>query len=186
MKEKEFLKALLAREVVPATGCTEVGAVALATGWAVQALGGSTDPIEGITVEVDDNTYKNALGGGIPGTDESGLEFAAAMGTTSSRNVSQGLQILEGPDMEPIAAARALLAKNTIRIVRLRESKEILIQALSLEDVRIPSTDGIVGRQVTDTLENLRQIIEAGMPSMDGAIVNVMETKRTENTESKH
>jgi L-cysteine desulfidase len=45
MKEKQFLKELLVREVIPATGCTEIGAVALATGWAVQALGGSTDEV---------------------------------------------------------------------------------------------------------------------------------------------
>ena len=56
MKEKAFLKDLLIREVLPATGCTEVGAVALATGWAVLALGSSPDEIKGITVEVDDGT----------------------------------------------------------------------------------------------------------------------------------
>jgi L-cysteine desulfidase len=48
---------------------------------------------------------------------------------------------------------------------------------LSLENVRIPSTDGIVGGQVVDTLENLQRIIEAGMSSMDTAIVDVMEKK---------
>ncbi len=54
---------------------------------------------------------------------------------------------------------------------------------LSLEDVRIPATDGIVGGQIAETLENLRQIIEAGMPSMDEAIVSVLETKRTTKAE---
>jgi L-cysteine desulfidase len=53
---------------------------------------------------------------------------------------------------------------------------------LSLEDVRIPSTDGIVGDGVVDTLENLQRIIEAGMSSMNSAIVEVMETKGTTTT----
>ena len=48
---------------------------------------------------------------------------------------------------------------------------------LSLENVRIPSADGIVGREVVDTLENLQRIIEVGMSSMQSAIVDVMETK---------
>ncbi len=129
MEEKEFLKTLLVREVVPATGCTEVGAVALATGWAVRALAGSMDEIEEIRVEVDDNTYKNALGVGIPGTDETGLGFAAAMGASSARKVQEGLQILENPGREAVGEARALMAKSKIRIMRVQESKEILIRA---------------------------------------------------------
>jgi L-cysteine desulfidase len=40
MKEETSLKVLLVRELVPATGSTEVGAVALASGWAVRGLGG--------------------------------------------------------------------------------------------------------------------------------------------------
>lgn len=130
MKYEKFLKTLLFREVVPATGCTEVGAVALATGWAVQALGVSTDRIEEIRIEVDDNTYKNALGAGIPGTDETGLDFAAAMGASSSKKVQQGLQILENPDKEAIRKARALMGKNKIRIVRVPDSREILVRAV--------------------------------------------------------
>jgi L-cysteine desulfidase len=53
---------------------------------------------------------------------------------------------------------------------------------LSLENVRIPSTDGIVGKEVIDTLRNLQQIIGDGMPSMDSAIVDVMEKKQTEKS----
>lgn len=128
MEEKEFLKSLLAREVVPATGCTEVGAVALATGWAVHALARPIDEIEEIIVEVDKSTYKNALGVGIPGTGETGLDFAAAMGACSAKEVQRGLQILEDPDKEAITAARALRAKHKVRILRLRQPREILIQ----------------------------------------------------------
>jgi L-cysteine desulfidase len=130
MKEKQFLKELLVREVIPATGCTEAGAIALATGWAVQAYGGSTDEIEEITIEVDEGTYKNALGVGIPGTRETGLGFAAAMGASLCERVCQELQILENPTDEAIGRARALIAKNRIRVIRLRDSKDILIRSM--------------------------------------------------------
>jgi L-cysteine desulfidase len=129
MKYHELLKNVLIREVVPATGCTEVGAVALATAWAAQALGSSTDQMEEIRIEVDDSTYKNALGVGIPGTDETGLDFAAAMGASSAKRVQQGLQILENPEREAVEKARALMAKEKVRVVRVSDSKEIVILA---------------------------------------------------------
>ncbi len=56
---------------------------------------------------------------------------------------------------------------------------------MSLENVRIPSTDGIVGREVMDTLKNLQQIIEDGMTTMDRAITDVMEKKGTNGTASE-
>jgi len=128
VEEREFLKTVLSREVVPATGCTEVGAVALATAWAVQALGSSTDRIKEIRVEVDDNTYRNAFGVGIPGTDETGLGFATALGASCAKRVKQGLQILENPDKDAVERARALIKKNRVRIARVSDSKEILIR----------------------------------------------------------
>lgn len=134
MKERQFLRELLVREVIPATGCTEVGAVALATGWAVQALGCSTDEVEGIEVEVDEGTYKNALGVGIPGTSETGLKFAVAMGASLSQRAHQGLQILENPSSEAIERARSLIAKNKIRIIRLHDSKDIMIRTMVCND----------------------------------------------------
>jgi len=129
MKEDELLKSLLAREVVPATGCTEVGSVALATGWAVQALASSTGEITDIQVEIDESTYKNAFGVGIPGTDQTGPAFAAAMGASSASRVQQGLQILENPDKTAVDRAKTLMEQQKIRIVRVPDSKEILIRA---------------------------------------------------------
>ena len=86
MKEAAFLKDILIQELIPATGCTEVGAVALAAGWAVRALDVPVDGVESIEIEVDNNTYKNAIGVGIPGTGETGLGFAAAIIRIMDRN----------------------------------------------------------------------------------------------------
>lgn len=129
VQAKEVLKALLVTGVIPATGCTEVGAVALATGWAVRALAGPVDEIEEIGVEVDAGTYRNAFGTGIPGTAGTGLGFAAAMGAFSAERVLRGFQILENPDTEAVRKARALIAENKIRIMRCSDSREILVRA---------------------------------------------------------
>jgi len=129
MKEASFFKSVLLRELIPATGCTEVGAVALASAWAVRALDVHVDAVESIEVEVDNNTYKNALGVGIPGTGETGLGFAAAVGALASIGDRYGLQILESPSPMTVEKARRILAANRIRIVRVPEAKGILIRA---------------------------------------------------------
>jgi L-cysteine desulfidase len=129
MAETSFLKTVLMQELVPATGCTEVGAVALAVGWAVHALDVQMDSVESIKIEVDNNTYKNARGVGIPGTGETGLGFAAAMGALSSTGTRYGLQILENPSLMTVEKARRLLVENRIHIVRMPEAKGILIRA---------------------------------------------------------
>ena len=49
---------------------------------------------------------------------------------------------------------------------------------LSLEDVRIPSTEGIVGDYVLHTLKNLQRLIETGMPAMYTTIIELMEEKK--------
>jgi L-cysteine desulfidase len=48
---------------------------------------------------------------------------------------------------------------------------------LSMENVRIPSGDGIMGNEVLDTLKNLQKIIDNGMSSMDAAIIDIMDRK---------
>jgi L-cysteine desulfidase len=66
---------------------------------------------------VDDNTYKNALGVGVPGSRETGLVFAAAMGTLSSKKVERGLQILENPKRETIEKAQAHIVQIGLRLL---------------------------------------------------------------------
>jgi L-cysteine desulfidase len=129
MKEDLFLKSLLNREVMPATGCTEIGAVALAAGWAVRALDPRGGEIDRMEIEVDQNTYKNALGVGVPGTGETGLGFAAAMGVFLSARAEQGLQILENPDEKAIRNGRSLLQENRVQIKQIPEARDIWIKA---------------------------------------------------------
>ena len=54
---------LLRREVVPATGCTEPGAVALCVAKACEMLG--REPRQ-IRLRLSKNVFKNAMGVGIP------------------------------------------------------------------------------------------------------------------------
>ena len=83
---------ILKSEVVPALGCTEPVAVALAAAAARKAVGGL--PVS-MVVTVSSNVYKNALAVAIPGTDRTGVAIAAALGALGG-DPDKKLEVLNG------------------------------------------------------------------------------------------
>ncbi len=98
---RQSIISLIHREVVPAIGCTEPIAVALATARAKEALGA---PPAKISASLSANIIKNAMGVGIPGTGRIGLPIAIALGATVGRS-AYGLEVLR--DVTPDAVERA-------------------------------------------------------------------------------
>ncbi len=75
--ESDEILSLLKSEIVPALGCTEPVAVALAVAHAHEALGCIPERVE---VFVSGNIYKNGMGVGIPNSGgKTGLEIAGAL-----------------------------------------------------------------------------------------------------------
>ena len=68
---------LLRREVTPALGCTEPGAIALASAKALSLIGGEIREIE---LTVSPSIFKNAKAVGIPCTEQTGVDLAAMLG----------------------------------------------------------------------------------------------------------
>lgn len=101
---REQIKSVLQHEVVPATGCTEPGAVALCVAKAVETLG--CEP-ETVTLKLSKNVFKNAMGVGIPGTGMIGLPIAVAMAVTHGDS-KRGLEVLTMSDTEVQDAKRWL------------------------------------------------------------------------------
>ena len=85
-EERNRIIALVKREVVPAIGCTEPMAVALAVAKAKEVLGGVPKQI---TVSLSANMLKNAMGVGIPGTGMVGLPIAIALGALTGKSEYQ-------------------------------------------------------------------------------------------------
>jgi len=96
---------LLRRKVVPALGCTEPVAVALASAHCRELLG---EIPQRITVLVSGNLYKNGMGVGVPGTGMVGLSIAAAIGAIAG-DAQAGLQVLKNVQSDHVQAARALM-----------------------------------------------------------------------------
>lgn len=103
---------LINREVVPAIGCTEPAAVALAVAKATELLG--TLP-ESITLSLSANIIKNAMGVGIPGTGMIGLPIAVALGASIGRS-EYGLEVLRDVTPQAVEAGKKFIEEGRIRI----------------------------------------------------------------------
>jgi len=104
--------ALINQEVIPALGCTEPVAVALATAKSREVLGEFPEKIE---VFVSGNIYKNGMGVGIPGTGMMGLPIAAALGAVCG-NSKDGLEVLKQVNDENLETARRLVDNKQVDI----------------------------------------------------------------------
>ena len=111
MKQEDILE-LLHAEVLPTMGCTEPGAVALAAAHAAKALQAKVQSVE---VTVNSNVYKNGVAVGIPGTGETGMEIAAALGALVAQPEKQ-LSVLSELPPETLAAARQMLADQAVTV----------------------------------------------------------------------
>ncbi|WP_138202934.1 serine dehydratase subunit alpha family protein [Haloimpatiens lingqiaonensis] len=108
---KGFIE-ILKSEVVPALGCTEPIAVALAAAKAKEALNSCT---EFIKVFVSDNILKNGMGVGIPGTGMTGLDIAAALGAIGG-NPNVELEVLKDITKQNIEDAKEMLKGGRVSV----------------------------------------------------------------------
>ena len=99
---------LIRSETAPAMGCTEPAAGALCAAAAAAQLGCAP---ESLAVEVSSYIFKNAMNVGIPGTGETGLDIACAMGALCPKP-ELGLSVLGEFDPGRLPEARRL-ARNT-------------------------------------------------------------------------
>lgn len=119
MELKKGIIDLLKGEVVPAMGCTEPIAVALACAKARELLNGEIGSVE---VLLSPNVYKNGLCVGIPNTKEVGLEIAAALGIVGG--VSEKiLNVLEDIEDSHLVEAKKLLNCGKV-IIGIKDTDE--------------------------------------------------------------
>lgn len=109
---RQRIIALINKEVVPAMGCTEPMAVALAVAKSKEMVG--TVPVR-IEARLSANILKNAMGVGIPGTGMIGLPIAIALGAIIG-NSAYGLEVLKDITPTAIDEARRYVAANRIDI----------------------------------------------------------------------
>ncbi|MFA7542935.1 MAG: L-serine ammonia-lyase, iron-sulfur-dependent, subunit alpha [Candidatus Cloacimonadaceae bacterium] len=126
MIEHEVLYALLRQEVVPAMGCTEPAAVALAAAYAASVLPGE---VQKAKIRVSPPVLKNGMGVGIPGTGLIGLEIAAAIGIMVADPQRQ-LEVLADINAEKLEKAKAFLAEERLNLEMQAVEDKVLIEAV--------------------------------------------------------
>lgn len=124
---RDRIISLIHKEVVPAIGCTEPMAVALATARAREALGKVPEKID---VMLSANVLKNAMGVGIPGTGMIGLPIAIALGATIGKSEYQ-LEVLRDLNQDSLEAGKQYIKEHAINI----KLKEGISEKLYIEIV---------------------------------------------------
>jgi len=112
VSERKKIINLIRREVVPAIGCTEPMAVALATARCAEELGELPCRID---ARLSANILKNAMGVGIPGTGMTGLPIAIALGAITGRS-EYGLEVLRDVKPDDVDRARQYVDDRRISI----------------------------------------------------------------------
>lgn len=121
---KSQIIALIRREVIPAIGCTEPIAVALASAKAAEVLGKEPEEID---VLLSANILKNAMGVGIPGTGMVGLPIAIALGALIGKS-AYGLEVLRDLTAEGLARGKALVERRCIHIALKEQVDKLYIE----------------------------------------------------------
>jgi len=123
------LKEFLQKEVKPALGCTEPGAVALAVARACREIK-STEDIEYIKVEVSNSIYKNGMDVGIAGANGArGNATAAALGVICG-NFGYELEVLRDCRETDVVKAKEWIDAKKVSIVCNPEKNGVYIHAL--------------------------------------------------------
>lgn len=116
---------ILKKEMVPAQGCTEPIAIAYATSIASELIDGE---IVSINLSLSGNIIKNALGVGIPGTGQVGIEIAAALGALIKQS-DKKLEILSDLNKDTLHEANKLIAEGKVKIKKADTSEKLYIKS---------------------------------------------------------
>ena len=139
---RQQIIALVKREVIPAVGCTEPIAVALAVASSQSLLNGYPSRIH---VALSPNMLKNAMGVGIPGTGMTGLPIAIALGAICGDSKAN-LEVLAKVTPDDVAKGKSLVDNNAISISLAPEGCDILyIEATVSDDSGHTATTVISG-----------------------------------------
>ncbi|MCL3852253.1 L-serine ammonia-lyase, iron-sulfur-dependent, subunit alpha [Parabacteroides sp. GYB001] len=123
---KSQIISLIHQEVIPAIGCTEPVAVALAAAKAAEVLGHRPEKIE---VLLSANILKNAMGVGIPGTGMVGLPIAVALGTLIGKSAYE-LEVLRDITPEALEAGKAMIDNKIIHITLKENVDKLYIEVI--------------------------------------------------------
>lgn len=119
------LTELIYKDMKPALGVTEPGAIAFAVATAMKHVSGE---LKSVKVYLNSGMYKNAFTCGIPNSDHVGNVYATALGVVAG-DASKGLESLEKVSHEENIKAEELVQQEKIEVFMEHIGSEISIRA---------------------------------------------------------
>ncbi len=124
MDRQTFFLQQIKGSMMPSTGCTEPVAIALNTATARKHAKGT---LQKLTITMDPYLYKNAMGVGIPGSDERGVALCAALGVTGG-DADSAMLVLGNVTPEDLQKAKAMRDAGLVEVKVLPEGTTLFIQ----------------------------------------------------------
>jgi len=131
---------LLKKEVVPAIGCTEPVAVALAAAKACEVLKAD---VGFLSIFVSPNLFKNGTGVGIPGTGMVGLPIAAALGACSGKS-KYGLEVLKDADEKAVEKAKKMIKENRVTVEIEKDENPLYVKCICMNKKKTHETKVVI------------------------------------------
>lgn len=146
------LSTLIKKDMVPALGVTEPGAISFCVAKAKSYAKGE---LLHLNVAMNSGMYKNAFTCGIPNSKEVGNVFAAALGYVAG-NPDKGLESLANVTPADNVSAQRLIDEGKITVALSGISSRIFIEA------RLETTESKVILTIRDTHTNITKIVVNG------------------------
>lgn len=156
MKQNQRWKQMLSimkTDIIPATGCTEPIALALAAATAASYL---TEPVISVNARVSANLMKNGMGVMVPGTGKYGLVIAVAVGAIGG-DEKAGLQVLHTLTADQVGTAETLIQSGHVSVA-VNEATDHVLYAEAEVFSRHHSAKAII----TDSHDNIVYIEKDG------------------------
>lgn len=160
------LSTLIKKDMVPALGVTEPGAISFCV---AKAKSYAKDELLHLNVAMNSGMYKNAFTCGIPNSKEVGNVFAAALGYVAG-NPDKGLESLANVTPADNVSAQRLIDEGKITVALSGISSRIFMEAT------LETTESKVLLTIRDTHTNITKIV------VNGETVLEAEEKDEEDT----
>lgn len=156
---------MLKHQVVPALGCTEPVAVAIAVSTAFQQVKGTACHA---TVTTSLNIYKNGMRVGIPGTQEKGIPFASALAIVCGNPALQ-LEVFRDATPEHEKLARDLLERGVVHVAAASGSNDFYINAVVETDQGVGECTILGGHtNIVEIRKNCRIVLKIDLEEQNG------------------
>ena len=173
------LSTLIQKDMVPALGVTEPGAISFCVAKAKSYAKGE---LLHLNVAMNSGMYKNAFTCGIPNSKEVGNIFAAALGYVAG-NPDKGLESLAKVCPEDNVAARKLIDEGKVTVELSEISSRIFIEAsLETTESKVILTIRNTHTNITKIVVNGETVLEAEEKdeAIDRPVAGITESDKTE------